>query len=123
MAMAQTQRNDNSEAYESYVARFDSMFNARPEGAFVKFGHVLVRKLGRPEFDARLEAFLRVRERCKRMIESGATISDAIALDFEEAAAWLAVETPNLLELFHGEVGADGGHFSAPPEIRHSPQA
>ena len=96
---------DTDAAFESYLVRFRTMFGERTEGTFVKFGHTMVQKLGRQSFEERLDGFLRVRARCKRMLESGSTISDAITLDFEEAAAWLAIEPPNLLDLFHGEMG------------------
>lgn len=96
---------DVDSAFESYATRFHALFGERPSGTFVKFGNTMVQKLSRGEFEERLTNFLKVRKRCKRMLESGATISDAITLDFEEAAAWLAIEPPNLLDLFHGEMG------------------
>ena len=96
---------DLDQDFESYVTRFRELFDDRPEGTFVKYGHTLIQRLGKDEFESRLENYRQLKVRCRTMLESGATISDAITLDFEEAASWLAVEAPNLLELFYGEMG------------------
>lgn len=106
MIMDEKSAIDIDAAYDSYVARFESNFGGLAAGAYVKFARSLIHRLNRQEFDTRLEHFLRVRARCKRMLESGATISDAIGLEFEEASAWLAIEAPSLLALFQGELGA-----------------
>ena len=92
-------------AYDSYLARFDQRFGDKPQGAFVKFGRHMVQKLDRDSFRPRVEHYLSLHAACKRMLKTGATISDAVVLEFEEAAAWVAIEAPNLLEMFDGELG------------------
>ena len=96
---------DVDAAYESYLERFKSLFGDKAEGTFVKFGHTLVQRLGRADFEARLRNYVEVRTRCRSMLESGSTISDAVTLDFEEAAAWLVLKALNLLDMFSGEMG------------------
>lgn len=96
---------DYETAYDAYLARFAEHFQDKPEGAFAKFGKHMVQKLSRKDFAERLDLYLRMHAECKRMINSGATISDALVLDFEEASAWLVLEAPNLLGMFQGEIG------------------
>ncbi|MGB0678569.1 MAG: hypothetical protein ACPGUV_02785 [Polyangiales bacterium] len=95
---------DVDAAFAEYLKRFDARFSDRAEGTFVKFGHTLIQKLNRDEFEERLQNYVTMRQRCREMLESGATISDAVTLDYEEAAAWIALEAPNLLELFSSDV-------------------
>jgi len=99
---------DLDAAFVSYEKRFAKRFGEKSAGSFVKFGRHMVQKLARSDFDGRLEHYLRMHASCKRMLETGATISDAVVLDFEEAAAWIVIEAPNLLQMFQGEVGDPG---------------
>ncbi len=96
---------DYDAAYQSYLARFDAVFPGKPDGSFVKFGRHMVQKLSRAELDERLDNYLSLHSACKKMLTTGATISDALVLDFEEAATWLALEAPNMLAMFSGEIG------------------
>jgi len=96
---------DLKDAYESYLARFEHRFGSKPLASFVKFNRTMVQKLGLGDFPGRLDAYLRAHIACKTMLEAGSTISDAVVLDFEEAAAWLAIEIPDIKVLFKGEVG------------------
>ena len=91
--------------YEKYLRRFHQRYGDKPEGAFVKFGHVMVQRLGPTEFEERLDHFVRIHDACKRMLMSEATISEAVTMEFEEAAAWILLVAPDLLQLFAGEVG------------------
>jgi hypothetical protein len=93
------------QAYKHYLDRFASAFGEKPIGSFVKFGKHLVQKLSRTDFEDRFSRYLRLQEVCKRMLTEGTTISDAIVLDFEEACAWIALEAPNLYQMFRGELG------------------
>lgn len=104
---------DYKAAYASYVQRFAERFGERPVGAFVKFGRHMVQKLSESEFAPRLDAYVKLHRACKKMIDSGATISDALVLDFVEASAWIAVEAPNIHGMFRGELGDPSQH--APP--------
>jgi hypothetical protein len=92
-------------AYSGYLDRFTQRFGERAPGAFVKFGRSMVQKLPRPEFEKRLDHYVKLHHACKHMIEAGSTISDALVLDFVEAAAWIAVEAPNMYSMFRGELG------------------
>ncbi len=96
---------DRDAAFDSYVARFVADFGDKPTGTFVKFGNHMVQRLDRAQFDERLDAYLNWHQELRRLLGSGATISDVLVLEFEEAAAWLILKAPNVLEMFSGEVG------------------
>jgi len=96
---------DVDAAYESYLTRFTHQYGEKADGAFVKFGNHMVQKLARSDFEERLRAYLQWHQECKALLGSGATISDAVVLEFEEAAAWLVIKAPNILEMFQGELG------------------
>ncbi len=96
---------DYDAAYEGYLERFDKRFGDQPLGHFVKFERTMVQKLAEAEFKARLDAYVKYHRACKRMLESGATISDALVLDFVESAAWVAVQAPDIHTMFRGEMG------------------
>ncbi len=110
---------DYESAYAMYAERFGTRFGERPDGAFVKFGKHMVKKLPRMEFEQRLGAYVRLHKACKKMLESGSTISDALVLDFDEAAAWVAVEAPNIHSMFRGEMGDPRN--AAPELVRTDP--
>lgn len=95
-------------AFNAYVARFEQHCGSKPDGAFVKFGKHMVQKLPHEGFPERFERYVKLQDACKRMLSEGSTISDAVMLDYEEAAAWVMVEAPNLLRLFQGELGDPG---------------
>ena len=92
-------------AYQHYLDRFGSLYGDKPMASFVKFGRHLVQKLSRDDFGDRFQRYLRLQDVCKRMLTEGTTISDAVVLDFEEACAWIALEAPNLYQMFRGELG------------------
>jgi hypothetical protein len=92
-------------AFKHYLDRFTNQYGDKPHGSFVKFGRHLVQKLSRDDFADRFSRYLRLQDVCKRMLTEGTTISDAVVLDFEEACAWIALEAPNLYQMFRGELG------------------
>lgn len=96
---------DYEAAYGMYEERFVERFGPRPAGAFVKFGRHMVKHLDQKEFAQRIDGYVRLHRACKKMIETGSTISDALVLDFDEAAAWVAVQAPNIHAMFTGEMG------------------
>lgn len=96
---------DLDAAYELYLGRFAERFGEKPLGAFVKVDKHMVTKLARGEFARRLADYLRLHEACTQMLNSGATISDGIVMDFGEVAAWVCVQAPDLLGMFRGELG------------------
>ncbi|MFW5920691.1 MAG: hypothetical protein ACOCUS_02535 [Polyangiales bacterium] len=96
---------DLDAAYQAYLARFRERFGDKPDGSFVKFGNHMVQKLTREQFPDRLQTYLDMQKACKQMLSSGSTISDDLMLEYDEAAAWVAIKAPNLLELFRGELG------------------
>jgi hypothetical protein len=71
----------------------------------VKFGKHMVSRLGRTEFPARLEHYLKMHRTAKEMLAAGSTINDAVVLEFDEASAWLAIQAPDMLRMFNGEIG------------------
>jgi hypothetical protein len=92
-------------AYDAYLERFRERFGKKPEGAFVKFHKHMVQKLTRKAFPPKLRHYLELHATCKQMLKTGATINDAVVLEFDEAAAWLAIEAPDMLKMFSGEIG------------------
>jgi hypothetical protein len=96
---------DYERGFTMYVARFEARFGPRALGAFVKFGRHMVTRLDLAGFRPRLDEYVRLHRACKRMLDGGATISDALVLDFAEAAAWVAVEAPDVHGMFRGEMG------------------
>lgn len=96
---------DLDTAYEAYLERFRDRFGAKPVGAFAKFEKHMVQKLSREQFAPRLEHYLDLHATCKQMLKTGATINDAVVLEFDEAAAWLAIQAPDMLKMFSGEIG------------------
>jgi hypothetical protein len=96
---------DLDAAYALYEQRFAEHFGERPINAFVKFGKHMVQRLDRHAFEPRLSRYLKMHDACSKMLASGSTISDAVVMEFDEAAAWICVRAPNLLEMFQGELG------------------
>lgn len=96
-------------SFETYLQRFTERFGDKPDGTFVMHGKVMIQRLTRADFDQRCDDYLRLQDACRRMLTSGATISDAIVLDFKEATAWLALDPPDVLSMFRGEVGDASG--------------
>lgn len=96
---------DVEQAFSSYEARFVERFGDKPAGAFVKNGKAMIQRLSRGEFPERLQAYLHWHGQCRSLLGSGATISDALVLEFEEASRWLVIEPPDVLALFNGEIG------------------
>lgn len=96
---------DYDAGYRLYLDRFQLRFGAKPDGAFVRMGKHMVQKLSRADFTARLDRYVVMHAACKRMLDAGSTISDAVVVEFDEAAAWIAIEAPNLVAMFRGELG------------------
>ncbi len=96
---------DLDAAYEAYLQRFRETHGDKPDGAFVKFDRHMVQKLAREPFEPRLRHYLELHTTCKQMLSTGATINDAVVLEFHEAAAWLAIEAPDMMSMFSGEMG------------------
>lgn len=99
---------DVKRAYDAYEARFSTQFGDKAVGAFVKFGSHMVQKLATDDFMKRLEGYLSMHGAVREILESGSTISDVVMLEYDEAAAWIAIQAPNLLDLFKGELGDPG---------------
>lgn len=96
---------DMDTAYDAYLERFRARYGDKPDGAFVKFDRHMIRKLGRADFPDRLRQYLQLHATCKEMLRTGATINDAVVLEFDEAAAWLVIQAPDMLQMFSGEMG------------------
>lgn len=99
---------DYARAFDAYQSRFAAKFGDKPTGAFAKFGSHMVQKLTEGEFQKRLDDYLSLHGAVREILESGSTISDVVMLEYDEAAAWIAIQAPNLLDLFKGELGDPG---------------
>ncbi|MEM9067500.1 MAG: hypothetical protein AAGE52_03310 [Myxococcota bacterium] len=108
---------DKDAAFESYKARFISACGDKAVGSFAKFGNHMVQRLNRSQFDERLESYIKWHAECRNLLGSGATISDVLVMEFDEAAAWLIIRAPNVLEMFSGEIG-DPEHILKKPEAQ-----
>lgn len=96
---------DYDAGYRLYLDRFHVRFGEQPEGAEVKLEEYPIHKLSRKEFAERLDHYLVAHAACKKMIAGGSTISEPVAVSFQLAAAWIAIEPPNVLGMFRGEIG------------------
>lgn len=104
-------------AYDSYVARFESLFGDRAPGSFVKLGKHMVQRLAFRDFPKRLDHYVKLHRAVTEMLDSGSTISDVLVLEFVEASAWVAIEAPNMYAMFRGELGDPKD--AAPQKIRN----
>lgn len=98
-------RIDYTAAFAKYNARFETSVGNKPVGSYAKFDRYMIKRLDREEFQRRLDTYVQLHAACKRMLDGGSTISDALVHDFEEAAAWVAVEAPDIYAMFRGEIG------------------
>jgi hypothetical protein len=96
---------DYAAAFDKYNARFEAAVGDKPVGSYAKFHKHMIKRLDRDEFRERLDTYVQLHAACKRMLDGGSTISDALVHDFEEAAAWVAVEAPDIYAMFRGEIG------------------
>ena len=96
---------DYAAAFVKYNERYEKSLGDKPVGTYAKFGKFMVKRLDRHEFDERLDTYVQLHAACKRMLDGGSTISDALVHDFDEAAAWVAVEAPDVYAMFRGEIG------------------
>ena len=96
---------DYKAAFDKYNARFVKVLGEKPVGSYAKFAKHMVKRLDREEFEGRLDTYVQLHSACKRMLDGGSTISDALVHDFDEAAAWVAVEAPDVYAMFRGEIG------------------
>ncbi len=96
---------DYEAAFDKYNERFETVLGEKPVGSYGKYGKYMIKRLDRIEFDGRLDTYVQLHAACKRMLDGGATISDALVHDFEEAAAWVAVQAPDVYAMFRGEIG------------------
>lgn len=92
-------------AYDEYLTRFHAQFGDKPVGAFVKFHRFMIQKVDATEFAKRARHYQEMESAAKRMLTGGSTISDAIVREYEEAAAWLVFQAPNIYGMFRGEIG------------------
>ncbi|MEQ9076006.1 MAG: hypothetical protein RLP09_19260 [Sandaracinaceae bacterium] len=96
---------DYDAAFDKYNARYEKTVGDKPLGSYAKFHNHMIKRLERGEFEQRLDTYVQLHSACKRMLDGGSTISDALVHDFEEAAAWVAVKAPDLYTMFKGEIG------------------
>lgn len=92
-------------AFNFYLERFRRTFGSIDSRTTVKFHEQPIRLLAREEFEACLARYLDVHAACKSMIDSGATMNDAVITELREVAAWIALDPPDMLAMFRGELG------------------
>lgn len=92
-------------AFNFYLERFRRTFGAVDARTTVKFHEQSIRLLSREEFEACLSRYLDVHAACKSMIDEGSTMNDAVITELREVAAWIALDPPDMLAMFRGELG------------------
>lgn len=107
---------DYATAFAKYNARFEKAVGSTPVGGYAKFAKYMIKRLERVEFEGRLDTYVQLHAACKRMLDGGSTISDALVYDFDEAAAWVAVQAPDLYAMFRGEIGESTDAAPTSPE-------
>lgn len=98
-------RTDYDAGYRLYLERFHVRFGELADGAKVQLESFAIEKLSRADFKERLDTYLQAHAACKKMIAGGSTISEPVAVAFQIAAAWLAIDPPDVLGMFRGELG------------------
>ncbi|MCS6798380.1 MAG: hypothetical protein NZ898_07605 [Myxococcota bacterium] len=98
--------------YADYLARLEGAFGPGPQGQFVKFGKHLVARLGPEDFARRRANYLELDRAVRQMLATGATINDALVLEYQEASAWLLLEPLDPMRLFRGELGDPAHNLS-----------
>ncbi len=79
-------------AYQAYLERFDRLVGPRPVGQYGTWKKHLVKKFSLEEFGQRHEAFLKLEKVCRHILDTGATMNDAVTQALEEAAAEILIE-------------------------------
>ena len=96
---------DYEAGYRLYLERFHARFGELPEGSPATLEGVAIQKLSRAQFKERLDQYVVAHGACRKMISGGSTISEPVAVAFQLAAAWIAIEPPDVLAMFRGELG------------------
>lgn len=79
-------------AYRAYLERFDQLVGPRPVGQYGTWKKHLVKKFSLEEFQQRHEAFLKLEKVCSHILETGATMNDAVTQALDDAAAEILIE-------------------------------
>ncbi|MBI2897046.1 MAG: hypothetical protein HYY06_26045 [Deltaproteobacteria bacterium] len=79
-------------AYQEYLARYESLVGHREVGQYGKWGKHLVKKYSAEEFRERYEQFMKLEGVCRHIVETGATMNDAVTAAYKEAAAEILLE-------------------------------
>jgi hypothetical protein len=82
------------DAYQGYLARFDSAVGPVEVGAYGKFHGRLVRKLSAAEFTAKHGEFAKLDVTYRGILERGDTINDAVVKLWRERRAELLIDDP-----------------------------
>lgn len=83
---------DTQAAYQAYLERFDRLVGPRPVGQYGTWKKHLVKKFSLEEFSQRHEAFLKLEKVCHHILETGATMNDAVTQALDDAAAEILLE-------------------------------
>src|SRR5688572_26766132 len=79
-------------AYQGYLDRFDKLVGPRKVGQYGTWQKHLVKKFSLDEFQQRFEAYQKLEKVCRHILETGATMNDAVTQALEEAAAEILLE-------------------------------
>lgn len=96
---------DAQAAYQEYLARYESLVGHREVGQYGKWGKHLVKKFSADEFRERHEQFVKLEGVCRHIVETGATMNDAVTAAYKDAAAEILLEPEAMnvsLEKFRG---------------------
>ena len=84
----------DDDAYQTYLARFDSAVGPVAVGATAKFHGRLVRKLSAAEFATKNGEFAKLDSTYRGIIARGDTINDAVVKLWRERRAELLIDDP-----------------------------
>ena len=79
-------------AYQAYLDRFDRLVGPRKVGQYGTWQKHLVTKFALDEFQQRVENYEKLEKVCRHILETGATMNDAVTQALEEAAAEILLE-------------------------------
>lgn len=83
---------DFDKEYQRYLERFGTLVGDFQTGQFGRYRGRLVKKLGADEFRAKVEHYMAMGQRFNRIVSSGDTMDETLALDLRGAEFELVME-------------------------------
>jgi len=84
--------DEPDDLYETYTAKFDSQLGPLDVGQFARWQRTLVQRLGREEFEERWLEFKDYEKVYRTLIETGATVTNALYDEIEDKATQLLLQ-------------------------------